>query len=464
MSTTASKQFQMKGLREKRGKIREELSRLGTKLTTEQRAMSPEEKTLFEKLKTDMSATSEAIKAAESDLSELDSLVNADMGDPAADPAAEPVANSAGRDNSNHRVGGNDGGDPMRRAADIKMARQAWARRQYGVELTPDHLAACKRVGLNPNSKELVLRLSDPKERAARLKQQRALTVTTSGGGYLIAEDYSFQLEQKLLAFDNVRGVCDEFQTETGADLPWPTEDDTSNTGELLAINTEVAYADPSFASITFGAYKFSSKGVIVPNELLQDAAFDVDALVFGEIGTRLGRIEGTYHTTGTGSSQPKGVVACASAGLTAASATAITADELTRLAHKVDPAYRSNPGCGYMMHDDVLLYTMMLKDANGLPIYRETWRDGSMDARIYNFPVYVNQKMTGFTSNALVTGTKHVLFGDYKKFKVRDAGPVRLKRLDERWAEKDQVGFVGFKRSDSNCVNTDAIKYLITA
>lgn len=482
--------FKLKGLIEKRGKVKHELEKLGDKMRREERAMSAEEKAAFEQLKTDWVTLGEQIQAVTADIAAIDTLLAANPdNNPAADPGAggDPPADPTmqensrrrvpGREDRNHRPRGGDGASLTdghreifsRRQQDIKLARQAWARRQYGIPLTQRHVDACKRTGINPRSKTLTFRLGDPADRARRL-QERALTVTTTAGGYLIAEDYSFELESKLVDFSNVRGICREIQTETGADLPWPTEDDTGNTGELLGINTEVAYADPVFSSVTFGAYKFSSKGVLVPQELIQDAAFDVDGMVFGEIGTRIGRIQGTYFTTGTGTSEPKGVVTCASAGITTALATAFTADELTRLAHSVDPAYRLDPSCGYMLKDDTLAYALTLKDSAGRPLLRDSYAVGAgtnankSGLTLNGFPVFVNQKMTGLTSNLPATATKHVLFGAMSKFVVRDAGTVRVSRLDERWAEKDQVGFIGFLRSDSNCVNTAAIKYMLQA
>jgi HK97 family phage major capsid protein len=470
------KTFKLKELREKRGKIREELSKLGDALRKESRAMTSDEKSAFDKLKADFSALTTQIQTVEADISAIDQMLTND-GEPGdggdgGDPAADGGANSAGRGNVNHRrQPAGDGADLARQERDVRLARQAWARRQWGIPLTKEHAEACKRTGLNPRAKELVVRLGNPATRAERLREKRALTVTTSGGGYLIAQDYSHELESKLVDFSNVRGVCREIQTQNGADLPWPTEDDTGNTGELLAINTATATnADPSFASITFGAYKFSSKGILVPNELIQDADFDVDSLVFGEAGTRIGRVQSTYFTTGTGTSQPKGIVTCASAGITTAVAAAFTADELTRLAHSVDPAYRKAPSCGYMMKDDVLAYALMLKDSNGRPLLRESYAQGAgtngtgSNLTCNGFPVYVNQAMTGLTANVPVTATKHVLFGDFKKFIVRDAGAVRLRRLEERYAEADQVAFIAFLRSDSNCVNTAAIKYMVQA
>lgn len=473
-----SQAFRLKGLKEQRGKLRNEIQKLGEKITKEERGLSPEEQATFDKLKQDLATIGQQISQAQADVTAIEAALAQDAADTPPDPAPspdapppEPAQNSRripGKQDRDTRPRGWDGADVAGRIADLKLARQAWARKQYGLPLTRAHVEACKRTGVNPKARELVIRLGPVATRADRMKT-RALTVTTSGGGYLIAEDYSYELESKLVDFSNVRGVCRELQTADGADLPWPTEDDTSNTGELLAINTEVAYADPTFGSVTFGAYKFSSKGILVPNELMQDSAFDVDAMVFGEAGTRIGRIQATYFTTGSGSSQPKGVVTCASAGLTTASATAFTAAELTRLAHTVDPAYRKSGSCGYMMKDDVVAYALLLTDSNGRPLLRESFREGTgggdgSGLMCNGFPIHVNQAMTGLTSNLPVTATKHVLFGDFSKFIIRDAGSVRLRRLDERWAEKDQTGFIGFLRSDSNCVNTAAIKYMLQA
>ena len=468
---TANQQFQFKKLREERGKIKAELEKLGDKIRTEQRAMSSEEQAQFETLKTSFAGVSEQIRKAESDLAALDSLLAADSGDMGgeSDPAADGGENSKrvpGKNNRNTK--------PQRRGHDAgggnrTLLFDAWARRQAGMPLREEHVKACKQAKFNPRSKEFRINLGDPRTRRERLS--RALTVTTTGGGYTIAQDFSNELERTLVDYSNVRGVCDEFQTDTGADLPWPREDDTSNSGELLGINADAAFSDPSFASVTFGAYKFSSKGILIPNELLQDSAFDMAAYLSEQIGTRIGRSQGSYFTTGTGSSQPQGIVTASTLGVTSASATAIAPAEVVRLAHAVDPSYRTGPKVGYMMHDSTLAYLMTLyvdSSTDKRRLITESWQDPSSgpQVRLNGFPVYVNQFMAQSSGSGgiPVTASKHILFGDFAKFKVRDAGMIRVRRLDERYAEKDQVGFIAFLRSDSKCVNTNAIKHLLQA
>jgi HK97 family phage major capsid protein len=38
------------------------------------------------------------------------------------------------------------------------------------------------------------------------------------------------------------------------------------------------------------------------------------------------------------------------------------------------------------------------------------------------------------------------------------------MRRLEERYAEKDQVGFIGFLRSDGRAINAAALKLLVLA
>jgi hypothetical protein len=105
------------------------------------------------------------------------------------------------------------------------------------------------------------------------------------------------------------RAAASVFNTETGNTLPYPTVDDTGNTGDCSRSTRQVTETAVTYGVINFAAYKFSSDIVTVPVELLQDSAFDLNEHLSSVLGTRLGRVHNTYQTTGTGSSQPQGIV-----------------------------------------------------------------------------------------------------------------------------------------------------------
>ncbi|MCE7766965.1 phage major capsid protein, partial [Pseudomonas putida] len=70
------------------------------------------------------------------------------------------------------------------------------------------------------------------------------------------------------------------FRTAQGNDINFPTSDGTTETGELIGENTTATGADPSFGVVTLKTYKFSSKVVACPFELLQDSSIDMEAFI----------------------------------------------------------------------------------------------------------------------------------------------------------------------------------------
>jgi len=343
------------------------------------------------------------------------------------------------------------------------LAFAAWARQQNGFGLDDTHVEAAQRLGLDPKSSFLDVRLAKHAPVMSHDgwgKEVRAQSVgTDSAGGYLVPEGFSNELEKSLLSFGGPRSVSRVIRTSTGNDVPWPTSDDTGNKGALLAENAAISEQAATFGVKTLNAHKLTSKSILVSAELLQDSFFDLGAEVGAMLGERLGRIEAQYSSTGSGSSEPQGVVVGSGLGKTAASATAIASDELFDLLHSVDPAYRNSSSFGWMMHDNILLALRKLKDDNNHYLWQEGMSVGEPD-RLLGYPITINQDM----QSSVATAEKTVLIGDFSRFIIRDAGPIRMFRLEERYRDNDQTGFVAFARFDSKVLNSDAIKHLIQA
>lgn len=296
-----------------------------------------------------------------------------------------------------------------------------------------------------------------PEQRA--VLEQRAQTVTTTGGGYLIPEGFVRQIDDALLDYSGTMSApTTKMYTTDGADLPMPTCNDTSNKGQLLGINTQESEQALTFGVVTFQAYKFTSKNVLVPVELLQDAAFNLDSYLAGKLGERLGRILEQYNTTGTGTSQPNGIVTAATAGVTGSSASTLSTDDLIDLQHSVDPAYRRSGSAGFMFNDSTLKVIKKLKDSQNRPLWLPGYDVREADT-ILGHRYYINQEMAAVGASA-----KSVLFGDLSKYVIRIAKGMTMMRLVERYADYYQVGFQAWMRADADLVDagTHPIKYLI--
>jgi HK97 family phage major capsid protein len=312
--------------------------------------------------------------------------------------------------------------------------------------------------GMTPEQRNSLNRGFIPEKAEGRAAQ----TVTTTGGGYQIPQGFQDELTRVTLSFAVPEQAARVLNTDTGNDIPWPTLDDTTNKGRLLAINTAITNTAYAVGQVVLKAFKWSSDSILVPSELMQDSAFNMDSLLADLLGERIGRIKADYYSTGTGSSQPEGVVAGSSLGVTAASATAITAGEIIDLYHSVDPSYRTSPKTAFMFNDTFFKAARKLADTTGQYLWQPGLRAGEPDL-LFGKPFFINQSMA-----SPATGNKVALFGDFGKYIVRNVNSIALRRLNELYAGSDQVGFIAFARSDARYVTgaatNPAVKHYIMA
>lgn len=285
---------------------------------------------------------------------------------------------------------------------------------------------------------------------------------TESAGGYTVPEDFSGELDKSLAMWGPMfdANIVRELNTSNGRDLPWPTVDDTAARGRTKAENAAVdddGSDDVAFNEKTLNAYVYDTGMVRIPIELLQDSAFAMQPLLNDLFGERLGRTANEVLTTGTGSSQPNGIVTASGLGKTAASATALAGDELIDLLHSVDPAYRQSPKSRWQFNDSTLAAIRKLKDGDG----NYLWQMGDVrtgePSRLLNYAYSVNQAMPD-----IATGAKPILFGDHGRYVVRKVMGFQVMTLRERYAENFQVGMVGFKRFDGELLNANAVKHMV--
>lgn len=439
-----------KQLMEERAPLIQKIREMSDLLQVEHRDFSAEEKANWETLNTDYNLITGQIDAA--------TAVERLAPDGESLPEAREVV---GRSNIIHRPDELPS-EPEQRVADhdVLTALQGWCRVSAEMELEARHLRAAKLLGQNLRSQFFTISLrSDYPVMRRELRIQTG--VVDTAGGFLRPEGFVNQIERALLQFGGVRQVAAVMRTGDGNDMPWPTTDDTSNEGVLIgeSLPATAPEQDVAFGQTVLRAHLYSSDLVRVSNSLLEDSAFPLGTLLPDILGERLGRITSRHYTTGMGGGQPQGVATASTLGVTSAAAAAIAFDEVIDLIHSIDPAYR--PMSSFMMHDGIIQYVRKLKDGNGQYLWQPSNQIGVPD-RILGYPIQVNQHMQA----TVATGTKTILFGDFSKYKIRDVNNIRFKRLEERYGELDQVGFVAFFRTDGALLDagTHPVKHLLQA
>lgn len=285
-------------------------------------------------------------------------------------------------------------------------------------------------------------------------------TQEANNGQALTHREFVARLLEAMKSFGGMRSVATVLSTATGNAMDMPTTDATSEEGEIVGENAQAGTGDTTIGTVSMGAFKYSSKSIAIPFELMQDSGIDLEAYIIRLMAMRLGRIQNKHFTVGTGTGQPQGVVTGAGVGKTGGSATSITFDELKELIHSVDPAYREGGNCRFMFNDNTLQELSLLKDAQNRPLWLPGVEAGDPD-RIYNYGYTINQQMADIGANG-----KPVAFGDFSHYTIRDVMNLMMFRMtDSAFTTKGQVGFIGFQRSDGKLLDVGgAIKTLQNA
>lgn len=290
-------------------------------------------------------------------------------------------------------------------------------------------------------------------------RQVRNAQSTTVGsqGGFTVDSSVAASVLSALKEFGGMRSVASIISTATGGPMSFPTSNGTAELGELVAENATATDLDVSFGTIALPVFKFSSKVVAIPFELLQDSSVDVEAFARARLVERLGRIMNRMYTIGTGAGQPHGVQVAASVGVTAANGTtqvtAVTYESLVDLQHSVDPAYRALGRTRWMFNDSTLKTLRKIKDASQRPIFVPGYETGSpMGApdMLLGRPITINQDMPDMAASV-----DSILFGDFSFYTIRDVMALELFRFtDSAYTKLGQVGFLAWLRSGGNLID----------
>lgn len=280
---------------------------------------------------------------------------------------------------------------------------------------------------------------------------QRALSaVSGPGGGFTVPQGFLDRFTERRVAIGGMRAAgASVIQTDDGADLPWPTVDDSASEGEILGENQAVGSGDVAFGQRTLRAHMYTSKLILVPLQLLMDEQVDLEGRIAGWAARRIARIQNRHFTTGSGTGQPQGAITAGTVGKTGASGNVATFTwaDLVDLEHAIDPGYRE--GARYMMSDQALRAIKVVLDGTGRPIWQPSTREGE-PSQINGYGYVINYNMASPAANA-----KSLAFGNWEEaYGIRDVRGVTLIRLDERYMDNLQVGFFAFARSDGGVID----------
>ncbi|MDD6991740.1 MAG: phage major capsid protein [Oscillospiraceae bacterium] len=274
-----------------------------------------------------------------------------------------------------------------------------------------------------------------------------------SEGGYLVPDEYEHTLVMGLEGANVIRAHAHAFTTSNGVHkIPV-----VASKGTASWIDEEGAYteSDDVFGQEQIDAHKLGTI-IKVSEELITDSVFDLEQYFTVEFARRIGSKEEEAFLVGNGVKKPTGLLnetGGAQLGVTAASATAITADELIDLYYSLKSPYRKN--AIWILNDSTIKAIRKLKDGSGQYLWQPAIKDGEVNT-ILGKPYFTSSYAPEIGSAA-----KSILFGDLNFYWIGDRQGITFKRLNEKYADMGQIGFLASKRVDAKLILPEAVKYL---
>ena len=292
------------------------------------------------------------------------------------------------------------------------------------------------------------------RQKVVRPEVMNALQVgTDSEGGYLVPDEFEHTLVEALQEENIFRKLAHIIQTASG-DRKIPV---VASKGTASWVDEEgsITESDDSFGQVSIGAYKLGTL-IKVSNELLNDSVFPLEGYISKEFARRIGAKEEDSFFNGDGDGKPVGIfhsTGGAQVGVTAASTSAITADEIIDLFYSLGAPYRKK--AVWVLNDATVKSIRKLKDGNGNYLWQPALTADTPDT-LLGRPVYTSTSVP-----TIASGAKVIAFGDFSFYWIADRQGRIFKKLSELYATTDQTGFVATQRVDGKLILPEAIKVL---
>lgn len=271
-------------------------------------------------------------------------------------------------------------------------------------------------------------------------------------GGYLVPDEYDKRLID-ILTEENVMRTLGTNITTSGEHKINIAA--TKPAAAWIEEGGTLTFGDATFDQIILDAHKLHV-AIKVTEELLYDNAFNLENYILTQFGKALSNAEEDAFINGTGVGQPLGILAetgGAQVGVTSASSTKVTADEIINLVYSLKRPYRKN--AVFLANDVCVAELRKLKDNNGQYLWQPSLQAGEPD-RVLGYKIYTSPYFPVPTA-----GGTAVAFGDFSYYNIGDRGTRSFAELKELFAGNGMIGFVAKERVDGKLVLPEAIKLL---
>lgn len=269
-------------------------------------------------------------------------------------------------------------------------------------------------------------------------------------GGFLVApQQFVASLIEEIDDAVFVRSLATIYQLTGAHSIGVPTRDsDIDDADWTTELQTGREDTGLGFGKREMRPYPLA-KRIKISRSLLRNAALPVETIVQSRMAYKFGVTLEKAYLLGNGNQQPLGLFVPSNDGIPTTrdvssgnTPTQIKADNLINVKYSLKSQYQRT--AVWMFHRDAVREIAKLKDGEGQYLWKMSLRDGEPDT-ILGRSFYQSE----FVPNTFTTGKYVGLFGDLSHYWIVDSLAMQMQRLDELYAETNQVGFIGRYEGD---------------
>ncbi len=303
--------------------------------------------------------------------------------------------------------------------------------------------------------------------RAGRDSELKSMVIgSPTNGGYLVPTELDRKIAEHLLNISPIRAIAQIVQTSTSDYRKLVSLSGTAS-GWVSEAAGRPETGEPTFAEIA------PPSGDLYANPsasqaMLDDAVFDLETWLAGQIANEFARAEGAAFINGTGIGQPLGFLTSATSAavdgprsfgtlqyIPTGNATGFDASpdlHLIDMVMSLKPGHRQN--ASWVMNSQTIAVVRKLKDGDGAFLWQGGMIDGQPN-RLLGYPVVEAADMPNIGAN-----TCPVAFGNFQ------AGYLLTERMGTRilrdpYTNKPFVNFYATRRVGGQVLDSEAIKLL---
>ena len=282
---------------------------------------------------------------------------------------------------------------------------------------------------------------------------ERAGELTKADNGAVIPTTIANQIIKKVYDICPILDLSTKYNVKGNLDLPYYDESEGKITVAYADEFSPLASKNGKFKSITLTGFLAGALSKI-SRSLINNAQFNIVDFVVTEMSESIKRF--IEHELLVGTPSKVDGLSTLTNKVTAASGTAITADELIDLHDAVKDAYQN--GAIWIMSPKTRTALRKLKDKEGRYLLNDDI-SSPFGTTLLGKPVYASDNMP-----EIGAGNTAIFYGNMKGLATKFNEAINVEVLREKYADEHAVGVIGWFEFDSKVQDAQQIAKLVMA